>query len=115
MKYELDQYDEAENHINIFLKNNSHDYLVASAYEILSNIKLSNNDIDEAIRLIDKGLSTVDNQNNEIALQLRKAKLFLKKGDKELSRTIVDKLLEKENLGSDYKKTAEEIFGKLTG
>ena len=115
MKYELEEYDEAENHINIFLKNNSHDYLVASAYEILSDIKLRNNDIDEAIRLIDDGLSLVDNQSSKISLQLRKAKLVLKNGDKELSRTIVDNILEEKNLGSDYKKIAEEIFGKLTG
>tara|TARA_Y100000591_G_scaffold327891_1_gene353260 strand:+ start:688 stop:1362 length:675 start_codon:yes stop_codon:yes gene_type:complete len=115
MKYELEEYDKAENHINIFLKNNSHDYLVASAYEILSDIKLRNNDIDEAIRLIDDGLSLVDNQSSKISLQLRKAKLVLKNGDKELSRTIVDNILEEKNLGSDYKKIAEEIFGKLTG
>ena len=115
MKYELEEYDKAENHINIFLKNNSHDYLVASAYEILSDIKLRNNDIDEAIRLIDDGLRSVDNQNSKISLQLRKAELVLKNGDKELSRTIVDNILEEKNLGSDYKKTAEEIFGKLTG
>ncbi len=115
MKYELEEYDKAENHINIFLKNNTHEYLVASAYEILSDIKLRNDDLDEAIRLIDKGLSSVDNQNNKTALQLRKAKLVFKNDNKELSRIIVDNILEEENLGSDYKKIAEEIFGKLTG
>ena len=115
MKYELEEYDKAENHINVFLKNNSHDYLIASAYEILSDIQLKSNDVDEAIRLIDKGLSSVVNQNDITALQLRKAKLVLKNGDRELSRAIVDNILQEENLGSDYKKVAEEIFGKLTG
>ena len=115
IKYELEEYDKAENHINIYLKNNTHEYLVASAYEILSDIKLRNNDIDEAIRLIDKGIRSVDNQNNKTTLQLRKAKLVLKNGDQEQSQTIVDNILKEKNLGSNHKKIAEEIYGKLTG
>ena len=114
MKYESDQLDQAESHLNIFLKKNSYDYLVASAYIMLSDIKLRNAHIDQAIKLIDKGLRKVENQNDKRTLELQKAKLALKNGDKTLSRSIVDNIIKEKNLGSDHKKVAEEIFGKLT-
>ena len=60
-------------------------------------------------------ISMIDNKNNKTTLQLRKAILVLKNGDKNQSQTIVDNILKEENLGSNHKKVAEEIYGKLTG
>ena len=54
LKYESEELDEAKVLLNKFLDDNSHDYLVAPAYVILSDILLINDDLEQAISIINK-------------------------------------------------------------
>jgi len=114
LKYESEELEEAKVLLNKFLDNNSYDYLVGPAHIILSDIMLRDDDLKQAINIINEGLRSVNKESDKITLELQKAKLLLKNGDKALSRSLIDNVLNEENLGSDHKKVAEEIFGKLT-
>ncbi len=116
MKYESGEFENAQKYLNKFLKKNSLDYLNAPAYIILADIELNNNKINNAISLIDKGIRKCKDLHNTRTLKLQKAKLSYQKGDKEIARDMINKFLnEEENLGSDHRQIAEEMFGKLVG
>ena len=89
--------------------------MVSSAALMLSDIDAQGNDMNGAVSYLDQGIKKSRDAHTSRMLELSKARLFLKQGNFDGARGIVDGLLAKKDLSSDQKQAAEEIIGNIVG
>ena len=89
--------------------------MVSSAALMLSDIDAQGNDMNGAVSYLDQGIKKSRDAHTSRMLELSKAHLFLKQGNLEGARGIVDRLLSEKDLSNDQKQAAEEIIGNIVG
>ena len=115
MRYESGDVTQAEQYLTVFFNDKPVDIMVSSAALMLSDIDAQGNDMNGAVSYLDQGIKKSRDAHTTRMLELSKARLFLKQGNLEGARGIVDGLLAKKDLSSDQKQAAEEIIGNIVG
>ena len=115
MKYESGDATQAEQYLTVFFNDKPVDILASSAALMLSDIEAQRNDMNGAVSYLDQGRKKSRDAHTYRMLELSKAHLYLKQGDLEGARIIVDGLLTEKDLSSDQKQVTEEIIGNIVG
>jgi len=115
MRYESGDVTQAEQYLTEFFNDKPVDIMVSSAALMLSDIYEQGNDMNGAVSYLEQGIKKSRDTHAFRMLELSKARLFLKQGNFDGARGIVEGLLAKNDLSSDHKQTAEEIIGNIVG
>jgi len=115
MKYESGDVTQAEQYLAKFFTDKPVDIMVSSAALMLSDIDAQGNDMNGAVSYLDHGMKKSRDAHTYRMLEISKARLFLKQGNLDGARVIVDGLLDEKDLSSDQKQAAEEIIGNIVG
>ena len=115
MRYESGDVTKAEQYLTEYFNDKPVDIMVSSAALMLSDIDAQGNNMNGAVSYLDQGIKKSRDAHTSRMLELNKARLFLKLGNFEGARSIVDELLAKKDLSSDQKQAAEEIIGNIVG
>jgi len=115
MRYESGDVTQAEQYLTEFFNDKPVDIMVSSAALMLSDINEQGNDMNGAVSYLEQGIKKSKDTHAVRMLELSKARLFLKQGNIDGARDIVEGLLANNDLSSDHKQAAEEIIGNIVG
>ncbi len=113
MNYDADKLEEAVIHLNSYFNSNPKGFLAPSAAIMLSDISAKEGKLEDAIQILDKGMKHADSKKDVRLLNLRKAQVEFKQGNKDNAKEIVEKLLSEDELTNWNKQIAQEIMGKI--
>ena len=113
MSYNADDKEEAGRFLNSYLKKNPKGFLAASASIMLADIAANGSQLKEGIQILEKGIRNVNSKKDLRLLQLRKAELELRQGNKDIAKTIVEELLSEDDITNWNKQIAQEILGRI--
>ena len=113
MSYNADDKEEAGRFLNSYLKKNPKGFLAASASIMLADIAANGSQLKEGIQILEKGIRNVNSKKDLRLLQLRKAELELRQGNKDIAKSIVEELLSEDDITNWNKQIAQEILGRI--
>ena len=113
MNYDTDKMEEAVIHLNSYFNSNPKGFLAPSAAIMLSDISSKEGKLEDAIQILDKGMKHADSKKDVRLLNLRKAQVEFKQGNKDNAKEIVEKLLSEDELTNWNKQIAQEIMGRI--
>lgn len=100
-------------HLNDFLKHSDEDILVCGAIKLLTEISLKNNNLEEALRYLDKATKYKFSNSLMFDLELMKVSTFLFMGDSKNGKVILEKIENQKDLPSHIKQRVEEFYGMI--
>jgi predicted negative regulator of RcsB-dependent stress response len=105
----------ASEYLNQYVKKGDNAILMTTAYKLLSEISLKNNNGEDAEKHLLNGTKFAKNTvyNQEMSLLL--ANQLFENGKTSKAKKIVDDILDQENILFSIKKTAEELQGRIEG
>ena len=110
MEYESDNISGAETYLSTFIKKNSKDPLAPSAAIMLSDIFMSSDNVDDALKMVNKALKN-SNKYDTRSLEITKVKILLAQNKKGEAKEIIERLLNENDLSIDHKQSVQEIQG----
>ena len=110
MEYELDNISGAERYLSTFIKKNSKDPLAPSAAIILSDIFMGSDNVDDALKMVNKALKN-SNKYDTRSLEIAKVKILLAQNKKGEAKEIIERLLNENDLSTDHKQSVQEMQG----
>ena len=113
MSYNADDKEEAGRFLNSYLKKNPKGFLAASASIMLADIVANGSQLKEGIQILENGIRNVNSKKDLRLLQLRKAELELRQGNKDIAKSIVEELLSEDDITNWNKQIAQEILGRI--
>jgi len=113
INYDKNKYDLAKPQIVNYIKNSKNKFMFAPAILILSSIARSEGNNDEALDYINNGIKKCSSKNELNLLKIHKANILIDLGDRAAAKSIVDQILEREDLSIGNKELAQKILGKL--
>ena len=115
IKYNNNEMDLAQKHIETYLGSNSKDILHEASSKLLADIYFRNNDLASAINIIDKSLNNCSNLFNCRSLILKKAFYLIAQNKNEAANKMLLEFKDAKDLDSVQKQKAEELLGRLAG
>ena len=113
INYDKNKYDLAKPLIANYIKNSKDKFMFAPAILILSYIARFEGNNDNALNYINEGIEKCTLNNEINLLKIHKANILIDIGDKAAARSIIDQILEEEDISIVDKQLAEKILGKL--
>ena len=113
ISYDAGNIEEAAPYLNSYFNSNPEGFLAPSAAIMLSDIAGKNGQLEDAIQILDRGMKYDHSKKDIRLLNLRKAQVELKQGNKDNAKEIVEKLLSDDQLTNWNKQIAQEIMGKI--
>ena len=111
--YENSDFINSSLHLNDFLKYSDDDILVCGAIKLLTEISLKNNNLEEALRYLDKATKYKFSNSLMFDLELMKVSTFLFMGDSKNGKVILEKIENQKDLPSHIKQRVEEFYGMI--
>ena len=115
MSFDEGEIETALEYLNEYVKKDDNAILITTAYKLLSEISLKNNNSDEAAKYLQKGVKFSKNTVYHYEMSLLLANQLFENGKISKAKNIVDNILEQENILFSIKKTAEELRGRIEG
>ena len=113
LNYDKNKYDLAKPQIANYIKNSENKFMFAPAILILSSIARFEGNNDKALKYINEGIEKCSLNNEINLLKIHKANILIDIGDRTAARSIIDQILEEEDISIVNKQLAEKILGKL--
>ena len=113
INYDKNKYDLAKPQIANYIKNSENKFMFAPAILILSSIARFEGNNDKALKYINEGIEKCSLNNEINLLKIHKANILIDIGDRTAARSIIDQILEEEDISIVNKQLAEKILGKL--
>ena len=110
MEYESRNISGAKTYLSTFVKKNSKDPLAPSAAIMLSDIFMGSDNVDEALKKVNKALKN-SNKYDTRSLEIAKVKILLAQNKKGEAKEIIDRLLNENDLSTDHKQSVQEMQG----
>jgi predicted negative regulator of RcsB-dependent stress response len=105
--------EEAGRYLNSYIKVSPKGFLAPSATIMLADISANDDQLKEAIQILNKGIRNVNSKKDLRLLRLRKAELELRQGNKDIAKSIVEELLLEDGITNWNKQRAQEIVGRI--
>jgi len=115
MLFDDGEFETASEYLKEFVKKGNNSILMTTAYKILSEIALQNNDASQAEGYLQKGAKFSDGTVYEQEMSLLFANQLFENGKIDKAKNIVDDILVQENILFSVKKSAEELMGRIEG
>ncbi len=115
MSYDNGEIESASEYLNEYVKKGDNEILMTTAYKLLSEISLKNNNGEDAEKQLQKGTKFAENTVYHQEMSLLLANQLFENGKTSKAKKIVDNILKQENILFSIKKTAEELQGRLEG
>ena len=115
MVFDNGEFEIASEYLKEFVKKGNNAILMTTAYKILSEIALQNNDADQAEEYLQKGAKFSEGTVYEQEMSLLLANQLFENGKIDKAKSIVGNILTKENILFSEKKSAEELMGRIEG
>ena len=103
----------ASEYLNQYVKKGDNAILMTTAYKLLSEISLKDNNGEEAEKLLQKGTKFAENTVYHHEMSLLLANQLFDNGKIGKAKKIVNDILDQENILFSVKKTAEELKGRI--
>ena len=113
INYDKNKYDLAKPQIANYIKNSKDKFMFAPAILVLSSIARFEGNNDKALNYINEGIEKCSLNNDINLLKIHKANILIDIGDRAAARSIIDQILEEEDISIVDKQLAEKILGKL--
>ena len=113
ISYDKNKYDLAKPPIANYIKNSENKFMFAPAILILSSIARFEGNNDKALNYINEGIEKCSLNNEINLLKIHKANILIDIGDRAAARSIIDQILEEEDISIVDKQLAEKLLGKL--
>jgi len=115
MSFDGGELESASDYLNEYVKKGDNAILMTTAYKLLSEISLKNNNGEDAVKKLQKGTKFAENTVYHQEMSLLLAYQLFENGKTSKAKKIVDDILKQENIRFSIKKTAEELQGRLGG
>ena len=115
IKYNNNEIDLAQKHIETFLESKSSEVLHEASSKILADIHFRKNDFFSAITVIDKSLENCSNLFNCRSLKLKKAFYLIAQDNHKAANKLLLEFKDVKDLDVGQKQKAEELMGRLAG
>ena len=115
MSYDDGEMETASKYLNEYVKKGDNAILITTAYKLLSEIALKNNNGEDAEKLLQKGTKFAEDTVYYQEISLLLANQLFENGKIAKAKKIVDNILEQENILYSIKKIAEELQGRIEG
>ena len=115
IKYNNNEMDLAQKHIETYLGSNSKDVLHEASSKLLADIYSRKNDFVSAINIIDKSLKNCSNLFNCRSLKLKKAFYLIAQDNQKAANELLLEFKDVKDLDASQKQKAEELMGRLAG
>ena len=113
ISYDAGNMEEAATYLNSYFNSNPEGFLAPPAAIMLSDMAGKNGQLEDAIQILDRGMKYDHSKKDIRLLNLRKAQVEFKQGNKDNAKEIVEKLLSDDQLTNWNKQIAQEIMGKI--
>ncbi|MDP6170138.1 MAG: tetratricopeptide repeat protein [Candidatus Marinimicrobia bacterium] len=113
INYNAGNMEEAGRYLNSYIKVSPKGFLAPSATIMLADISANDDQLKEAIQILNKGIRNVNSKKDLRLLRLRKAELELRQGNKDIAKSIVEELLLEDGITNWNKQRAQEIVGRI--
>ena len=113
MTFDDGEFESATEYLNDYVKKGDNAILITTAYRLLSEISLKNNNSEEAQKHLQKGTKFAENTVYHQEMSLLLANQLYENGKTDKAKKIVDNILKQENILFSIKKTAEELQGRF--
>ncbi len=113
INYDKNKYDLAKPQIANYIKNSKDKFMFAPAILILSSIARFEGKNDKALDYINDGIKKCSLNNEINLLKIHKANILIDLGDRAAAKSIIDQILEREDISIVNKQLAQKILGKL--
>ena len=113
INYDKNKYDLAKPQIANYIKNSKDKFMFAPAILILSSIARFEGKNDKALDYINNGIKKCSLNNEINLLKIHKANILIDLGDRAAAKSIIDQILEREDISIVNKQLAQKILGKL--
>jgi len=115
MAYDNKEMESAADYLNEYVKKGDNTILVSTAYKLLSEISLINDNNKEAEEYLRKGTKFAKDTVYYQEMSLLLANQLFENGKTSKAKKIADNILQLENISFSAKKTAEELQGRIEG
>ena len=115
IKFSNNETELAQKYIELYLKSKSNHIMFEASSKILADIYFRQDDIAEAIRVMDLSLKNCSNPFNCRSLKLRKAFYLVEKGDYDAANNLLLEIKAHKDLEVGQKQQVEELIGRLAG
>ena len=115
IKFNNNEMESAQKYINLYLKSKSSQIMFEASSKILADIHFRQDDIAEAIRVIDLSLKNCSNPFNCRSLKIRKAFYLIENGDSDAANNLLLTIKAHKDLEVGQKQDVEELIGRLAG
>ena len=105
----------ATEYLSDYVKKGENSILIATAFKILYEIAIINDNSNEAENLLEKGVKFAKDTIYGQEMSLLLANQLFENGKKDKAGKIVDSILEKEDIQFSIKRSAEELKGRFDG
>ena len=113
ISFEKNELIKAESYLNEYLNNSEPDIFIPGTINILSNIALKNNELDKAIKLLDRGVDLGLDNNISNELKLLKVSILIEQDKVEIAQNIINEILLEKKLPIHLKQRSEELIGMM--
>ena len=115
IKFNNNELESAQKYVELYLKSNSNQIMFEASSKILADIYFRQDDIAEAIRVMDLSLKNCSNPFNCRSLKLMKAFYLVEKGDSDAANNLLLEVKAHKDLEVGQKQQVEELIGRLAG
>ena len=113
--FDRGNYDLALPHFERFISGSNNDFILSSAYELLSAIYESMDKLNEAISYQKKSINISISKLGSEFSKLRLAKLYILNKNKELAVKYMDEVIDVHNDNFEIKKEYDFLYGLMEG
>jgi tetratricopeptide (TPR) repeat protein len=113
--FDRGNYDLSLPHFERFISGSNNDFILSSAYELLSAIYESNDKLDEAISYQKKSINKSISKLGSAFSKLRLAKLYILNKNDELAVKYMNEVLEAHDDNFEIKKEYDFLYGLMGG
>ncbi len=115
IKFNNNEMESAQKYVELYLKSKSNQIMFEASSKILADIHFRQDDIAEAIRVMDLSLKNCSNPFNCRSLKLKKAFYLVEKGDSDAANNLLLEIKAHKDIEVGQKQHLEELIGRLAG
>lgn len=115
LKMRQDNFSSAKSAFEAFLAGKTSEMLVSNAHTELAYLYLDEGDSTQAASHFQKAISTAKTLHHELSAELDWAEYNIGTGARDKARTIIQKVLAREEIAESIKSRAQELSGKIFG
>ena len=113
--YDNGENESASEYLTDYVKKGNNAILMTTAFKILYEIAIINDNSDEAEKLLEKGVKFAKDTVYGQEMSLLLAKQLFENGKKDKAEKIVEDILDNEDIQFSIKRSAEELKGRFDG